>query len=111
MRKMIALAAAAVIGLAAFSASAQSYAPPVRPDGGASFDARGDSPARPDNLLFAQAPQPQDATAAKAKKSAKAKKKSDLKSKAAAKSKKSSAKKAAAKKSTKKTAGAKKTTP
>lgn len=92
MKRIIALAAAAVFGLAAFAASAQSYAPPPS-----------------DNLLFAQVPQ--DAPAAKAKKASKAKKKSDSKTKSAAKSKKSSAKKAAAKKSTKKTAGAKKTTP
>jgi hypothetical protein len=80
MKKIIAFAAA-IVGLASFAASAQSYAAPS------------------DNLLFAQAQAPQDAPAAKAKKSAKAKKKSDAKSKAAAKSKKTSAKKAAKKKS------------
>lgn len=89
MHRMIALAVAALFGLAPLAAGAQSYASPPS-----------------DNLLFAQAPQPQGAPAAKAKKTTKAKKKSEAKSKAAAKSKKSSAKKASKKK-----AAAKKATP
>ena len=94
MKKIIALAVAAIFGLAAFAASAQSYAPPPS-----------------DNLLFAQAQAPQDAPTVKAKKTAKAKKKSDSKTKTAAKSKKGGAKKADAKKTTMKKAGTKKTGP
>jgi hypothetical protein len=92
MKKIIALAAAAVFGFAAFAASAQPYAAPPS-----------------DNLLFAQAQAPQDAPTAKAKKAAKAKKKSDSKTKAAATSKKGGAKKADAKKTAKKKAATKKT--
>ena len=84
MKKTIALAAA--IGLAAWTASAQPYAPPPS-----------------DHLLFTQAQAPTEGTAAKAK-AAKAKKKSDAKAKTAAKSKKGDPKKASKKKNAKKKA-------